>query len=242
MPRVGTTQRTYRQASAQGAESPRPAEVLSPNDNSGNYARNITTENADSNSARRTGQNFSKPDINTNSSAGTNYTDNQTQTNSSQDPNEPSGKNAFENIIGKGRAAVDKAGTALMWGAGGLAGLLYLGLGWKKLAMIIGGLGVGAGYLLKTKLAKVGEEPDYNQQIVDAVKAMKLPQQLEKEIFEFLNQRLTADAYKNSNGQNLSDKAKDILHNLGKQAVNTAHQAASSMGNSFNNQSGTQPA
>jgi hypothetical protein len=63
---------------------------------------------------------------------------------------------------------------------------------------------------------------------------MKLPKELEKEIFEFLNQRLTADAYKNS-GENLSDKAKDILHNLGKQAVNTAQQAASTMGNSFNN-------
>jgi hypothetical protein len=29
---------------------------------------------------------------------------------------------------------------------------------------------------------------------------MKLPKELEKEIFEFLKQRLTADAYKNSNG------------------------------------------
>jgi hypothetical protein len=123
-----------------------------------------------------------------------------------------------------------------------LAGLLYLGLGWKKLAMFVGALGVGAGYLLKTKLAKVGEEPDHNQRIVNEVKAMKLPQELEKEIFEFLNQRLTADVYKNSNGQNLSDTARDILGNLGKQAANAAQQAASTVADRFNNQSATQPA
>jgi hypothetical protein len=129
-----------------------------------------------------------------------------------------------------------------MWGAGGFAGLLYLGLGWKKLAMFIAALGVGGGYLLKTKLAKVGEEPDHNQRIVNEIKAMNLSKELEKEIFQFLNQRLTADAYKNSEGQNLSDRAKDILRNAAQQAVNTAQQAASSMGNSFNNQPGTQPA
>jgi hypothetical protein len=129
-----------------------------------------------------------------------NQANNQTRTNASQDSSETSGKNAQENIIGQARTFLDKIGTGLMWGAGGFAGLLYLGLGWKKLAMIIGGLGVGAGYLLKTKLAKVGEEPDHNQRIVNEVKAMKLPKELEKEIFEFLKQSLTADAYKNSNG------------------------------------------
>jgi hypothetical protein len=93
-------------------------------------------------------------------------------------------------MIARGRTAMDKAGTTLMWGAGGFAGLLYLGLGWKKLAMAVGALGVGAGYLLKTKLAKVGEEPDHNQRIVNEIKAMKLPKELEKEIFEFLGERL----------------------------------------------------
>lgn len=232
MSRVGTTPRN-----SSGSASAQGVEVLSPNDNRGNNAKPITTENADPNYDRRTAQNFSR----TNPSASTNPTNNQTQANSNQDPNVTSGKNAQENIIGQARTFVDKIGTGLMWGAGGLAGFLYLGLGWKGFAMFIAALGVGGGYLLKTKLAKVGEEPDHNQRIVNEVKAMKLPKELEKEIFEFLNQRLTADAYKNS-GENLSDKAKDILHNLGKQAVNTAHQAASSMGNSFNNQSGTQPA
>ncbi len=236
MSRVGTTPRN----SSTSAPTP-GVEVLNPSDPRGNNARNITTENAGPNYDRRTGQNFSK----TNPSASTNFTKNQTQTNSNQDPNEPSGKNAFENIIGKGRAALDKAGTTLMWGAGGLAGLLYLGLGWKKLAMIIGGLGVGAGYLLKTKLAQVGVEKDHHKRIVSEIKAMKLPKELEKEIFEFLNQRLTADAYKNSNGQNLSATARDVLSNLGRQAASTAQQAASRVGssfNNFNNQSGTQPA
>jgi hypothetical protein len=225
---VDTTQRTSRQAS-KGVESPPLVELLDPSDSRGQNIR-YATDNVDPNYNRRTAQNFSR----------TTNTNNQTQTNSNQDPNETSGKNAFENIIGKGRTAVDKFGTTLMWGAGGFAGLLYLGLGWKKLAMFVGGLGVGAGYLLKTKLAKVGEEPDHNQRIVNEVKAMKLPKELEKEIFEFLNQRLTADAYKNSNGQNLSDTAKDILGNLGKQAANAAQQAASTVADRFNNQSSAQ--
>lgn len=239
MSRVGTTPRTSRQASAQGVESSPPVEVLHPSDPRGNNARKITAENPDYDH-RRTAQNFSRT-TNTNPSVGTNDTNNQTQTNASQDSNENSGENAFENMIGKGRTAVDKFGTTLMWGAGGLAGLLYLGLGWKKVAMFVGALGVGTGYLLKTKLAKVGEPPDHNQRIVNEVKAMKLPKELEKEIFEFLNQRLTADAYKNSNGQNLSDTARDILGNLGKQAANAAQQAASTVADRFNNQSGTQP-
>ena len=200
MSRVGTTQRTSRQASAQGVESPPPVEVLHPSDPRGNNARKITGENVDPNYARRTAQKFSQTSASANPSANTNPTNNQTQTNSNQNPNEASGENAFENMIGRGRTAMDKAGTTLMWGAGGLAGLLYLGLGWKKLAMAVGALGVGAGYLLKTKLARVGEEPDHNQRIVNEIKAMKLPKELEKEIFEFLKQRLTADAYKNSNG------------------------------------------
>jgi hypothetical protein len=231
MSRVDHTQRTSRQASAQGVESARPVEVLDPGDPRG---RNIRYADPDAgpNDKRRTAQNFSR-------ATNTNH---QTQTNASQDPNEPSGKNAHENIIGQARTFVDKIGTALMWGAGGFAGLLYLGLGWKKFAMIVGGLGVGGGYLLKTKLAKVGEEPDHNQRIVNEIKAMKLPKELEKEIFEFLNQRLTADAYKNSEGENLSDRAKDILRNAAQQAMNTAQQAASAMGNSFNNQPGTEPA
>ncbi|MBU6197668.1 MAG: hypothetical protein KGO93_08910 [Cyanobacteria bacterium REEB446] len=229
MSRVDPTQRTSRQASAQGVESAHPVEVLDPSDLRGQNIR-YATDNVDPNYNRRTAQNFSR----------TTNTNNQAQTNSNQDPNEPSGKNAFENIIGRGRTAVDKAGTTLMWGAGGLAGLLYLGLGWKKLAMVIGGLGVGAGYLLKTKLAKVGEEPDHNQRIVNEVKAMKLPKELEKEIFEFLNQRLTADAYKNSNGQNLSATARDILRNASQQAVNTAQQAASSVNSRFGNQPSSQ--
>jgi len=242
MSRVVTTPITSSRASAQGVKPFPQAEVLSSNDYSGHNARNITPENADSTYDRReTAQNFSRT-ANTNPSVGTNPTNNQTQTNSSQDPNEASGKNAHENIISQARTFVDKIGTTLMWGAGGLAGLLYLGLGWKKLAMIIGGLGVGAGYLLKTKLAKVGEERDHNQRIVNEIKAMKLPQQLEKEIFEFLNQRLTADAYKNSNGQDLSATAKDILRNAAQQAVNTAQQAASSVNSRFGNQpSSAQP-
>jgi hypothetical protein len=230
MSRVDPTQRTSRQAS-QEVGAARQGEVLDPSDPRG---RNIRYADPDAghNDNRQTGQNFSR----------TTNTNNQTQANSNQDPNETSGKNAQENIIGKARTFVDKIGTALMWGAGGFAGLLYLGLGWKKLAMFIAALGVGGGYLLKTKLAKVGEEPDHNQRIVNEIKAMNLSKELEKEIFQFLNQRLTADAYKNSEGQNLSDRAKDILRNAAQQAVNTAQQAASSMGNSFNNQPGTQPA
>ena len=229
MSRVDHTQRTSRQASAQGVESARPVEVLDPGDPRGPNLRNADPD-AGPNDKRRTAQNFSR----------TTNANNQTQTNASQDPNEPSGKNAFENMIGKGRAAVDKFGNTLMWGAGGFAGLLYLGLGWKKLAMFIAALGVGGGYLLKTKLAKVGEEPDHNQRIVNEIKAMNLSKELEKEIFQFLNQRLTADAYKNSNGQNLSDTAKDILGNLGKQAANAAQQAASTVADRFNNQSSAQ--
>jgi hypothetical protein len=220
---VDTTQRASRQASQEGPA--RQVEVLDPSDPIVPNLRNADPDAGHNN--RRTAQNFSRT-TNPNPSEHTNHT------NSNQDPNETSGKNAFENMIGRGRTAVDKIGNTLMWGAGGFAGLLYLGLGWKKLAMFIAALGVGGGYLLKTKLAKVGETPDHNQRIVNEVKAMKLPKELEKEIFQFLNQKLTADAYKNS-GENLSDKAKDILHNLGKQAVNTAQQAASTMGNSFNN-------
>ena len=108
--------------------------------------------------------------------------------------------------------------------------------------MIIGGSGMLLSWFLKTKLAKVGEEPDHNQRIVNEIKAMNLSKELEKEIFQFLNQRLTADAYKNSEGENLSDRAKDILRNAAQQAMNTAQQAASAMGNSFNNQPGTEPA
>jgi len=203
MSRVGTTQRdSSTSASTPGVESPRSiVEVLDPSDSRGINARNITTENVDPDYARRTAQKFSTTaNTNTNPSASVNQANNQTRTNASQDSSETSGKNAQENIIGQARTFLDKIGTGLMWGAGGFAGLLYLGLGWKKLAMIIGGLGVGAGYLLKTKLAKVGEEPDHNQRIVNEVKAMKLPKELEKEIFEFLKQSLTADAYKNSNG------------------------------------------
>jgi hypothetical protein len=226
---VDTTQRASRTASVQGGDSSRPVEVLDPSDPIGPNLKNADPDAVHNN--RQTAQNFSR----------TTNTSNQTQANFSQDPNGTPGKNAFENMIGKGRAAVDKFGNTLMWGAGGFAGLLYLGLGWKKLAMFIAALGVGGGYLLKTKLAKVGEPPDHNQRIVNEIKAMNLPKELEKEIFAFLNQRLTADAYKKS-GENLSDKARDILHNLGKQAVNTAQQAASTMGNSFNNQPDTQPA
>jgi hypothetical protein len=185
MSRVGTTPgNSSTSASTQGAE------VLSPNDKRGNNARNITTESADPNYNRRTGQNFSQTSASANPSASTNQVNNQTQASPNQDPKETSGKNAQENIIGKARTFVDKIGTALMWGAGGFAGLLYLGLGWKKLAMFVGALGVGAGYLLKTKLAKVGEEPDHNQRIVNEIKAMKRPKELEKEIFEFLGERL----------------------------------------------------
>lgn len=235
MSRVGTTQRNpSTSASARGVE------VLSSSDNGGHHARNITPESADPNYNRQTGQNFSQTSASANPSASTNPTNGQAQTNSSQDPNETSGKNAHENIIGQARTFVDKIGTALMWGAGGFAGLLYLGLGWKKIAMVIGGLGVGVGYLLKTKLAKVGEEADHHQQVVNAIKAMKLPKELEKEIFEFLNQRLTADAYRNSNGQNLSATARDILRNAAQQAVNTAQQAASSVNSRFNNQPSSQ--
>lgn len=196
MSRVGTTQRdSSTSASRTGVEPSLQVEVLNPSDPRGQNIR-YATDNVDPNDNRQTAQNFSS----TNPSASTNQASNRTQTNSNQDPSETSGKNAFENMIGRGRTTLDKAGTTLMWGAGGLAGLLYLGLGWKKLAMAVGALGVGAGYLLKTKLARVGEEPDHNQRIVNEIKAMKLPKELEKEIFEFLKQKLTADAYKNSNG------------------------------------------
>ena len=194
MSRVGTTQRnSSTSASRTGVEPSLQVELLDPSDSGGINARNITAENPDYNH-RQTAQNFSR-NTNTNPSASTNQASNQTQVDSSQDSSETSGKNAFENMIGRGRTTVDKAGTTLMWGAGGFAGLLYLGLGWKKLAMAVGALGVGAGYLLKTKLARVGEEPDHNQRIVNEIKAMKLPQELEKEIFEFLKKKLTADAY-----------------------------------------------
>jgi hypothetical protein len=201
MSRVGTTQRdSSTSASRTGVEPFPQVEVLNPSDPRGNNARKITAENPDYNH-RQTAQNFSRnTNTNTNPSASTNQASNQTQADSSQDSSETSGENAHENIIGQARTFVDKIGTALMWGAGGFAGLLYLGLGWKKLAMAVGALGVGAGYLLKTKLARVGEEPDRNQRIVNEIKAMKLPQELEKEIFEFLKRKLTADAYKNSNG------------------------------------------
>jgi hypothetical protein len=191
MSRVGTTQRdSSTSASRTGVEPSLQVEVLNPSDSRGINARKITGENVDPNYARRTAQKFSQTSASANPPASTNQANNQTQTNSNQNPNEASGENAFENMIGRGRTAMDKAGTTLMWGAGGFAGLLYLGLGWKKLAMIIGGLGVGAGYLLKTKLAKVGEEPNHDQQIVDAIKAKKLPQELEREIFQFLRERL----------------------------------------------------
>ncbi|NBV97979.1 MAG: hypothetical protein EBR67_00520 [Proteobacteria bacterium] len=230
---VDTTQRASR-PSPQGRDSSRPSVVvLDPSDPIEPNLKNADPDAVHNN--RRTAENFSRT-TNPNPSEHTNHT------NFNQDPNETSGKNAFENIIGKGRTAVDKFGTTLMWGAGGFAGLLYLGLGWKKLAMFVGALGVGAGWFLKTKLAKVGEEPDHNQRIVNEIKAMNLSKELEKEIFQFLNQRLTADAYKNSEGQNLSDRAKDILRNAAQQAMNTAQQAASTMGNNFNNQPGTQPA
>ena len=160
MSRVGTTKRnSSTSASRTGVEPSLQVEVLDPSDSRGINARNITAENPDYNH-RQTAQNFSR-NTNTNPSASTNQASNQTQTNASQDSSETSGKNAFENMIGRGRTTVDKAGTTLMWGAGGFAGLLYLGLGWKKFAMIVGALGVGAGYLLKTKLARVGEEPDH---------------------------------------------------------------------------------
>ncbi|MFM7458479.1 MAG: hypothetical protein ACKO3R_07460 [bacterium] len=222
MSRVGTTQGTSSEASAQGVKRPLQIEVLSANDPRGQNARNATPESADPNYNRQTAQNFSR----------TSNTTNQTQTNSAQDSNEPPGKNAFENMIGRGRTAVDKIGTALMWGAGGLAGLLYLGLGWKKLAMVIGGLGVGAGYFLKTKLAKVGEEADHHQQVVNAIKAMKLPKELEKEIFEFLNQKLSASAYQNPQGQGFAGTAKDIFTN----AANAAQNFAQGQASRFNNQ------
>jgi hypothetical protein len=238
MSRVGTThQRTSSRASAPGVKPFPQAEVLSPNDNSGNYARNITPENADSTYDRReTAQNFSRT-ANTNSSASTNPTNGPTQTNSSQDPNEPSGKNAFENIIDKGRAAVNKAGTALMWGAGGFAGFLYLVLGWKKLAMIIGGLGVGAGYLLN-KLGGMGEPTDHHQRIVNEIRALKLQPEVEKKILTSLHEMFLNDAYKNSSGDNQwSD-----LGSQAAKATQAARDVASRVANSFNNQPSTQPA
>ena len=225
---ASTHQRTSRQASAQGVESARPVEVLDPGDPRGRNIRDANPENAGSNYNRRTAEDVSRAT-------------NQAQANASQDPNEPSGKNAHENIIGQARTFVDKIGTALMWGAGGFAGFLYLGLGWKGFATFIAAVGVGGGYLLKTKLAKVGEEPDHDRQIVDAIKAKKLPKELEVEILKFLEQRLAADAYQNSIGQDLSGKARDILGNFGKQAVNAAQQAASTVADRFNNQPSTQP-
>ena len=196
MSRVGTTQRNSSTSASRTVVEPSlQVEVLDPSDSGGINARNITAENPDYNH-RQTAQNFSRnTNTNTDPSASVNQASNQTQADFSQDSSETSGKNAHENIIGQARTFVDKIGTALMWGAGGFAGLLYLGLGWKKFAMIVGGLGVGGGYLLKTKLARVGEEPDRNQRIVNEVKAMRLPQELEKEIFKFLKQKLTADAY-----------------------------------------------
>ena len=188
MSRVGTTPRN-----SSGSASAQGVEVLSSGDKEGHNARNITLENADPTYDRRTGQNFSRT-ANTNPSASTNFTKNQTQTNASQDPSEPSGENAHENIIRQARTFVDKIGTALMWGAGGLAGLLYLGLGWKKLAMIIGGLGVGGGYLLKTKLAQVGVERDLDKEMVNNIKAMKLPKELEIKALRFFEE-LRQDAY-----------------------------------------------
>jgi hypothetical protein len=179
MSRVGTNPRTT-------STSASKVEVLDPDDLSPQNARSINPESV--NSDRQTGQNFSRA-VNKNPSANTNHT------NVNQESNEASGKNAFENMIGRGRTAVDKAGTTLMWGAGGLAGVLYLGLGWKKLAMVVGGLGVGAGYFLKTKLAKMGEEPDLDREVVNNIKAMKLPKELEKEIFDFLKQKLGQNAY-----------------------------------------------
>jgi len=183
MSRVDPTQRTSRQASApRGAEPALPVEVLDPSDPRGRDIRYANGEKADPNYNRQTAQDFSR----------TSNTTNQAQTNSAQDFNENSREKAHKNINGQVRTFVDKIGTTLMWSAGGLAGLLYLGLGWKRIAMVIGGLGVGVGYLLKTKLAKVGEEADHHQQVVNAIKAMKLPKELEREIFEFLNQRLSA--------------------------------------------------
>jgi hypothetical protein len=226
MSRVSTTQRTSQ------ASAPIGVEVLSANDSRGQNARNATAESADPNYNRQTGQNFSQTSASTNPSASTNNPNNQTQASPNQDPNDTSGKNAFENMVGRGRTAVDKTGTTLMWGAGGLAGLLYLGLGWKKFAVIVGGLGVGAGYLLKTKLAKVGEKPDLNKEVVNNIKAMKLPKELEKEIFEFLNQKISGSAYQNPNSQNFVNTAANAFNNAASAAQNFAQQQASR----FNNQ------
>jgi hypothetical protein len=216
MSRVDPTQRNpSTSASREGVE------VLSSNDKRGINARNITAnykddrrtdESADPNYDRRTGQNFSRT-ANTNPSASTNPTNNQTQANFNQDPNELSGKNAHENIISQARTFVNKIGTALMWGAGGFAGFLYLVLGWKLPAMIVGTLGVGAGCLLN-KLGGMGEEPDHHQRIVNEIRALKLQPEVEKKILTSLHEMFLNDAYKNSNGQNLSDKQQKFLKKI----------------------------
>ncbi|MFZ4084196.1 MAG: hypothetical protein ACOYK1_01460 [Vampirovibrionia bacterium] len=222
------------QRTSQASAPSRAVEVLS--DDIRVNPRNVTDESEKSSEGRRiidpetrrVAENFSR-------AANVN---NQTQANSNQDSNGASGKNALENIIGKVRAAVDKFGdTSIKW-AGGFALGLYL-IGWKIPATFIAVIGVGGGYLLKTKLAKVGEEPNHDQQIVDAIKAKKLPKELEVEILKFLEQRLAADAYKNSNGYNQwSD-----LGSQAAKATQAARNVASRVANSFNNQpSTTQPA
>lgn len=152
--------------------------------------------------------------------------------NQDQNPNE--GKNAFEGMVDKGRAAVDKAGNTLMMGAAGLGAFLYLVLGWRTLAVVLGGGGMGLGYLLKSKVAKIGEKGDLDTEVVKHIKAMKLSPEQEKRIFEFLNQELSATAYANPNAQDFSNRAKEA-------AFKAANQAASFVKGSMNGQ-GTKPA
>jgi hypothetical protein len=201
MSRVDTTRINSSQAAAREVE-PSQVQVLAPNHFINPDLRDAGVESPRGKSPRGIGETFAN---NMNSSTNTNSTNNQTQVSPNQDQNDISGENAHENIIGKARTFVGKIGTTLMWGAGGVAALLYLGLGWKLPAMIIATLGVGAGYFLTTKLAKVGVEKDHHQQIVDAVKAMNLPTAKEKEILESLQQMFLNDAYKNPMGSSFNN-------------------------------------
>ena len=156
-------------------------EVLSPKDNGGANARNITAE---SNGEKATDNRSVGEGLGANQAASSNNNSNPENNNASSSI---PGFNAFQNMVGRGRAAVDKAGNTLMWGAGGIAGLLYLGLGWRKLALVIGGLGIGSGYLLKSKVATLGQQADLDKVLIKTINAMKISAEDIKKVLEFMD-------------------------------------------------------
>ena len=163
-------------------------EVVSPEDKRGSNARNITDGGAASSSGKRSVGEDLGADRSASSQTNTANTKNEfNNTSSEYSPSGIPGFDAFQNMVGRGRAAVDKAGTSLMWGSAAVSGLLYLGLGWRKLAVGIGALGIGSGYLLKSKVATIGQQADLDKVLIKTIKAMKISSEDQKKILEFMD-------------------------------------------------------